>query len=732
MQEGQDRSGDQSPEYLGAWSPIPAGDQPDRPAGEEPVAAGSPAEQDGSAAPEGTWIIPAAEDQRPGPQTQASAAQNPSGQEHPEPGFQEQGPQEHGLQEQGQPGPDRPEHGLAGLGFGSGAAAPGSPAPGSPAPGSTPQSGSQTTAPPGQGGYGQPGGYSQPATGQPGYGQPGYGPAGGQPGYGPGGYAQAGYGQPGPAGPDQPGYGQPGYGQPGHNQPTAAFGQPGYDQPGYGQPGYGEPGHSQPTAAFGQAAASGGDQPGGPGQPGYGQPGGYGQQGGQPGGPGQPGSGQPGYGQPGGYGQGGYGQPGSYGGQGPWGPPPGGSGSGWGSGEIIGYGSEPEPPHRRRGGRALVYVVVAALAAGAGAGAVVALNHNSQSPGSTISSQQIPSPNRNAAGNANTTNLNEQSVANKVEPGVVNVNSTLKYQDGAAAGTGMILSSNGVVLTNNHVVEGSTHLTARLVAGGKKYQATVIGVDPTDDVALIKLVGASGLKTVQVGNSSKVKLGTPVVAIGNAGGTGYPTVTSGTITALGRTITASNAGGGANTETLHNMLQTNAPIAEGDSGGALANAAGQVIGMNTAANSQSLGGQGTSMGFAIPINRALSLAKEIAAGKASGHILIGPKGFMGVGVDTVSDANACLAQSGVGAGYQVPTKSGALVCNVYPGTPAYKAGVRAGDVITGVSGQSVTTASGLTSVMLKYKPGVSVSLTWVDTSKQSHTSSMTLINGPVK
>ena len=180
------------------------------------------------------------------------------------------------------------------------------------------------------------------------------------------------------------------------------------------------------------------------------------------------------------------------------------------------------------------------------------------------------------------------------------------------------------------------------------------------------------------------------------------------------------------------MLQTNAAIAEGDSGGALANGAGQVIGMNTAANSQSLGGAGTSHGFAIPINRALSIARKIAAGNAGGHILIGPKGFMGVGVDSVTDANACLAQSGVGAGYQVPSHSGALVCNVYPGTPAYKAGVRAGDVITGVSGQSVTTANGLTGVMLKYKPGATVSLTWVDANKQSHTSSLTLINGPVK
>ena len=372
------------------------------------------------------------------------------------------------------------------------------------------------------------------------------------------------------------------------------------------------------------------------------------------------------------------------------------------------------------------------MAAAVGAGTVVALNQNSQNPGS-VSSQQIPSPNRNAAGNANTTTVNEQSVANKVEPGVVDINSQLKYENGAAAGTGMVLSSNGLVLTNNHVVDGSTSLHATLVSSGKTYTAQVLGVDPVDDVALIKLVGASGLKTVSVGDSAKVSLGTGVVAIGNAGGTGgTPTVTSGTITALNRTITASDSGSGANSETLHGMLQTNAPIAAGDSGGPLSDAAGQVIGMDTAANSQSLGGAGTNMGFAIPINRALGIARQIAGGKAGGHILLGQPGFMGIGVDSVSDAQQCLAQSGVGVNYQVPAKSGALVCSVYPGTPAAKAGLAAGDVITSVNGQAVSSANGLTTIMRKYKPGNTISIGYVTANTRSHTSSLTLIAGPVK
>ena len=138
-------------------------------------------------------------------------------------------------------------------------------------------------------------------------------------------------------------------------------------------------------------------------------------------------------------------------------------------------------------------------------------------------------------------------------------------------------------------------------------------------------------------------VGTPVVAMGNAGGTGgAPTVTSGTITALHRTITASDSGSNSS-ETLHGMLQTNAPIAEGDSGGPLADAAGQVIGMDTAANTQALGGPGTSQGFAIPINRALAIARQMAAGKGSASIRIGQPAFMGVAVasrPTASNAPA--------------------------------------------------------------------------------------------
>jgi S1-C subfamily serine protease len=536
--------------------------------------------------------------------------------------------------------------------------------------------------------------------------------------------------------PEQPGSGQPGYGQSGYGQPGFAQSeQPGYGQPGYGQPGYGQPGYGQP----GYARAE---------QPGYGQPEepGYGQ-------PGQPGYGQPGYGQPG-YGQPGYGQSGY--GQGPWAPPPGGGGPGG----QPGYGQEPP---RRRGTRTLVTVVVAALAAGIGAGTVLAVNHNSTSTGnSSISSQQIPSPNGNASSGNSTATINEQAVASKVEPGMVDINSTLKFENGTAAGTGMVLSSSGLVLTNNHVVDGSTKLTATSVVAGRTYTAELVGTDPTDDVALIKLQGASGLKTVQVGNSTKAVLGTAVVAIGNAGGTGgTPTVTSGTITALDRTITASDEGSN-DTETLHGMLQTNAPIAAGDSGGALANSAGQVIGMNTAANSENIGGAGTDQGFAIPINTALSIAKQIAAGKSSSKILIGAPAFMGVtvasssgGGSTASTPQQQLQQlqqaSGQGGGgfgspqgcitsndesavpsSIAPVSSGTLVGGVICSTPAATAGLVGGDVITAINGQTVTAPSTLTTTLQKFHPGNTISVSYVDTSGQKHTTSLTLTQGPLK
>jgi S1-C subfamily serine protease len=539
-----------------------------------------------------------------------------------------------------------------------------------------------------------------------------------------------------PAGP--PAFGQPGgYAQPGAYTHPEAYGPPsGHDQTG----GFGHPG--------GYAQAGGPGQPGGQSHPGgYGHPGGYSQAGGysQPGGYGQPGS----FGRPGGYGPGGYIPPGGY---------------------PTDFIQQP-PPRPGRGRGLLVYVLVAALAAGVGAGVVAAVENHSSTPAAQGSPNSGVNPNNgnNAPSNpfnsGNTpnngtgvSNAREQAVANAVEPGVVDISSNLRYAGGNAEATGMVISSSGLVLTNNHVIDDTTGLTATLVTTGQKFTATWLGYDKADDVALIQLENASGLRTVPLGNSSTVKMGDDVVAIGNAQGVGgKPTVVTGSITQLNQTITASDELGG--TETLHNMLQTNAQIIQGDSGGPLVSADGKVIGMDTAASSGSFGNQSSNVGFAIPINRALSIADKIRKGQASSTIKIGPTGFIGVLVpshqassvsDPAQQQQLEIQQEGAGSFGQpgssqqclpndqnssvpqtiAPVSTGTLVLGDLCGTPADQAGITAGDVITSVGGHAVGSPNSLSSILQAYRPGTIVSVTWVDTSGQRHTQGLNLLQDP--
>jgi S1-C subfamily serine protease len=434
----------------------------------------------------------------------------------------------------------------------------------------------------------------------------------------------------------------------------------------------------------------------------------------------------------------------------------------------------PPPPPRRPGwGRGfLVYVVVAALAAGIGAAAVAVFDHNSPASQSQPNAGAPQNPNA-GNGNAGTglgngsnagsgvSTAQEQAIANKIEPGVVDISSDLQYAGGTAAATGMVISSSGVVLTNNHVIDDTTGLSATLVSSGQRFTAKWLGYDKTDDVSVIKLEDASGLSTVPLGNSSAVKVGDDVVALGNAGGEGgKPSVVTGTITGLNQTITASDDLGGS--ETLHGMLQTNADIVEGDSGGPLVSASGQVIGMDTAASSASFGSQSPSTGFAIPIDHALSIADQIIDGKSSSTIKIGASGFMGV---LVPSGNASTVSSpaqqqqqqlsqgsgtGSGSGGQpgaspqclesnqnagipqtiAPVGSGTLVLGALCGTPASTAGIAAGDVITAVAGHTVTTPDSLTTILESYHPGQTISVTWTDTSGTQHTSKLDLLQAP--
>jgi S1-C subfamily serine protease len=318
----------------------------------------------------------------------------------------------------------------------------------------------------------------------------------------------------------------------------------------------------------------------------------------------------------------------------------------------------------------------------------------------------------------------------------------------------MVISKSGLVLTNNHVIDQTTGLTATLVSTGQKFKAKWLGYDKTDDVALIQIEGASGLRTVPLGNSSTVKMGDSVVAIGNAQGAGgKPTVVGGAITQLNQTITASDQLGG--TETLHGMLQTNAQIVEGDSGGPLANMAGQVIGMDTAASSGSFGNTTSDVGFAIPINRALAIARQIRGGHGSPTVTIGPSGFLGVLVPSQKASSAsspaqqqqlqlsqqgsggipgtaCLAnQQNAGVPQTIaPVSTGTLVLGDLCNTPADSAGITAGDVITAVAGHAVGSPDSLSAVLQGYRPGATISVSWVDTSGGRHVANLGLLPHP--
>ncbi len=376
-------------------------------------------------------------------------------------------------------------------------------------------------------------------------------------------------------------------------------------------------------------------------------------------------------------------------------------------------GPEPtERPPRPKGTRVLtVGIVSAALAAGA-VGGVIGVRYLGTTLGQQRATTSVPStspPVSSGGGSVQSasasSNLNVSQVSSKVSPGVVDINTVLGVTGaiyGEAAGTGMIISSSGEILTNNHVVAGASTIRVTIPSQGHSYKASVVGVDPSLDVALLK-INATGLHPVSIGNSSTAAVGQPVVAIGNALGLGgNPTVTSGIVSSLNRSITASSPAGPS--EHLTGLIQTDAPINPGNSGGPLANASGQVIGMNTAA---ATGGTqtGTNIGFAIPINRAMSVVNHILAGNTSGGIMLGRPGFLGV----VTAPTSSFFASQYGG--NVP--QGAVVQDVVPNSPAANAGIAPGDAIVGLGGKTVTSPSSLSRVIDAYRPGSSVQISWI-------------------
>jgi S1-C subfamily serine protease len=325
------------------------------------------------------------------------------------------------------------------------------------------------------------------------------------------------------------------------------------------------------------------------------------------------------------------------------------------------------------------------------------------------------------------TALTTSQIAAKVDPGLVDVVSTLGYQRAEAAGTGMVLTSSGEVLTNNHVIAGATSISATDIGNGHTYTAKVVGYDQSKDIAVLQLQGASGLKTVDLGDSSTAAVGQSVTALGNAGGKGgIPSVVTGKITGLNASITASDEGSGTS-EQLTGMINDDANIQPGDSGGPLVSSSGQVIGINTAASQQNgfqiqSGQPDQTQAFAIPINVATSIARQIEAGRASSTVHIGATAFLGVQV-----LSAGQAQS-----EGVPSGSGAALAGVLPGSGAQNAGLGQGDVITSVDGHSVTSPSTLQTAMEQHHPGDNVTIGWTDQGGQSHSATVHLASGPAQ
>ncbi len=366
-----------------------------------------------------------------------------------------------------------------------------------------------------------------------------------------------------------------------------------------------------------------------------------------------------------------------------------------------------------------VLIAVVAAAAGAGIGWSLARAVNThqiaQSTTQTPSPTTPSTPITPVTPGTGSSDASAAAIAAKVGPAVVDVNTTLA--SGQAAGSGMLISPTGEILTNNHVVSGSTSITVSVEGQSSTYTAHVVGVDVSQDVAVIQIdQSVSGLPTVTFADSSSLQVGDTVVTLGNAlGQGGAPHVTQGQVTALNQTITASEGAG--TSETLSGMIQSDAVIYQGDSGGALVNSSSQVIGMITAGEAQGFRSAASSTGYAIASNTAIGVANRIRAHEQAADLTYGMVGFLGVSVQTLDASSA--EQLGLNV------SSGALVTSVSGGTPAASAGITRGSVITKVGGSAVTSSNTLGTAVKSHKAGDRVSVTWVNTSG-SHTATVTL------
>jgi S1-C subfamily serine protease len=288
--------------------------------------------------------------------------------------------------------------------------------------------------------------------------------------------------------------------------------------------------------------------------------------------------------------------------------------------------------------------------------------------------------------------------------GIVDIYTTLGYQQGLAAGTGMVLTRSGEILTNNHVIAGATKFKVVDVTTHRKYSATVVGYSVARDIAVLQLAHASGLRTVKRGGAIPLRVGMHVVARGNAQGRGgKPKTARGQIIALHQQIFARDETG--DTETLNNVIATNAPVVPGYSGGPLQNSQNRVLGIVTAGSTS-----GVRRGFAIPLKQALQIVRRIESGRSNAIVHVGPTAFLGVALTNVS--------------------GGAKVSSLVPGKPAELAGLVKGDVITSLDDATISSSSDVRQAVLSLVPGKAVSIGWTDTNGAAQTGTITPISGP--
>ena len=298
-----------------------------------------------------------------------------------------------------------------------------------------------------------------------------------------------------------------------------------------------------------------------------------------------------------------------------------------------------------------------------------------------------------------------EDVANKLSPSVVSIvtksqSSYGRYsisRETQGAGTGIIVSSNGYILTNKHVVDGASTVSVVLYDGTSYDSAEVIATDPLNDIAFLKIDGADNLTAAELGDSKTLNIGQQVIAIGNALGQYQNSVTSGIISGTNRTITASSSDSSTDTETLTDMIQTDASINSGNSGGPLVNAKGQVIGINTAVDSSAQG-----IGFAIPIGAAKGMLSEILeTGSAK-------RAYIGVSYVQVTPEVAKEYNLSVNKGAYVYSESGSAVVS---GSPAAKVGIKDKDIITKINGVEVGIKGSVASLTAEYRAGDTIKIT---------------------